>query len=104
MRPALLTETPQVQPLPPAVNSFSGHATAPHWMPAPAPERSPSPFTETPAPAVADSLELDAEAGLNLDGDPGPVVFLGLRAALLFNVGLAVLGLVAYESWSLLAH
>lgn len=36
--------------------------------------------------------------------DPRPGIFLGLRVALLFNAGVGVMALLAYEGWMLLAR
>ncbi len=43
-----------------------------------------------------------AEAEIELDPKPG--VFLGLRVALMFNAGVGIAALVAYEGWALLAR
>ncbi len=39
-----------------------------------------------------------------LDLDPAPGVFLGLRIALLFNAGLGIAALLAYEAWTAIAR
>ncbi len=36
--------------------------------------------------------------------EPGPGIFMGLRIALFFNAGLGLLGLLAYETWTMLAR
>ncbi len=48
------------------------------------------------------SPQVSAHAEMELD--PRPSVFLGLRVALMFNAGIGVAALVAYEGWALLAR
>ncbi len=52
--------------------------------------------------AEAMSPHASVEAGMELDPKPG--VFLGLRIALMFNAGLGIAALIAYEGWAMLAH
>lgn len=52
--------------------------------------------------AQAVSPQAAAEAEIELDPRPG--IFLGLRVALMFNAGIAVAAMVAYEGWALLAR
>ena len=52
------------------------------------------------AEAVSPRASADAEIEL----DPKPGVFLGIRIALIFNAGLGIAALVAYEGWALLAR
>ena len=58
--------------------------------------REPGTFTNPVDPTIQEALGIELEAGLG--------AFLGLRAALVINVGFAVAGLIGYEIWSLIAH
>ncbi len=53
---------------------------------------------ETPIPQAAASAELAVEP------DAAPGIFLALRVALLFNAGVGVAALLAYETWTMLAR
>ncbi len=45
---------------------------------------------------------VDVEPEFNVE--PGPGIFMGLRIALMFNAGLGIAALLAYEAWTMLAH
>ncbi len=55
---------------------------------------------EIPSQQAGTDHDLDPE--LNLE--PGPGIFMGLRVALMFNAGLGVAALLVYEAWAMLAH
>jgi hypothetical protein len=45
-----------------------------------------------------------AATTLAFDVEPRPAIFLGLRNALMFNAGVGICAMLAYEFWAFLAH
>ncbi len=91
------------------------HTTAlTHTHPAPqAPHLPVEPFAPAAKKTLNPSLEsLLKNAPLQRAGtdiqpeiaEPAPGIFMGLRIALFFNAGLGIVGLLAYEAWTLLAR
>ena len=99
MQPTLMTQ-PQIAP--------KGYPAPPVPLPGgalPQPPRTRTPSVDSllhDIPAQRHAAAVDADPELVLE--PGPGIFMGLRVALMFNAGLGLAALLAYEAWSMLAH